>query len=383
MTATEDVQVHGHCDERFAGIRDLLQANLAKGADVGASVAVTLNGEMVVDLWGGWADEARTRPWEADTITNVWSTTKTMTNLCALILADAGELDLDGPVAKYWPEFAAGGKGDRVLVRHLLAHTAGLPGWAEPVTVEDLYDWDKVTALLAAQEPWWEPGTASGYHAVTQGYLVGEVVRRVTGQSLGTFFREQLAGPLGADFHIGLDPANFDRVANVIPPPALADQIGNFPEMTVRALTNPLLSADASWTDAWRRAEIPAAGGHGNARSVAHIQSIVANGGEAAGTRFLSAAGVERILEEQADGMDLVIAAPLRFGIGYGLPSTELSINHSGRACYWGGWGGSVIAIDMENHMTLAYMMNRMASGLVGDERGLGLVAAAVIALAT
>ena len=213
MSTTEEATVHGECDERFAGVRSLLQGNLQRGADVGASVAITLDGEMVVDLWGGWADEARTRPWEADTITNVWSTTKTMTNLCALVLADAGELDLDGPVAKYWPEFAAAGKADRVLVRHLLAHTAGLPGWAEPITVEDLYDWEKATGLLAAQEPWWEPGTASGYHAVTQGYLVGELVRRVTGQSLGTFFRERLAGPLGADFHIGLDPAHIDRVA--------------------------------------------------------------------------------------------------------------------------------------------------------------------------
>src|SRR5206468_2436124 len=157
---------------------------------------------------------------------NVWSTTKTMTALCALILADAGDLDFNASVATYWPEFAAAGK-DAVEVRHLMSHTAGLSGWTEPLTIEDLYDWDKATSLLAAQEPWWQPGTASGYHAVTQGYLVGEVVRRVTGQSLGTFFAKQIAEPLGADFHIGLDAADDARVATLVPPPSLASQIGD------------------------------------------------------------------------------------------------------------------------------------------------------------
>ena len=164
---------------------------------------------MVVDLWGGWADVAKTRPWEKDTIVNVYSTTKTMTALCALILADRGELDFDAPVARYWPEFAANGKA-AVKVSHLMSHSAGLSGWKEPLKPEDIYDWDKAVALLAAQAPYWEPGTASGYHAVTQGYLVGEVVRRISGRSLGTFFREEVAGPLGADFHIGL-PAREDH----------------------------------------------------------------------------------------------------------------------------------------------------------------------------
>ncbi|MDA0365193.1 MAG: serine hydrolase, partial [Chloroflexi bacterium] len=162
------------------------------------------------DLWSGFADEARTRPWERDTIINVYSTTKTMTALCALMLADRGELDLHAPVARYWPEFAQNGKG-AIEVRHLLSHSSGLSGWEQPLTVHDLYDWEKATTLLAAQAPWWEPGTASGYHSLTQGYLVGEVIRRVSGRSPGTFFREEVAEPLGADFHIGLPDALFPR----------------------------------------------------------------------------------------------------------------------------------------------------------------------------
>jgi len=374
-------EIQGTCDERFKGVSDVLAANIDRGVDVGASVAVTVGGELVVDIWGGHTDEAQTRPWQRDTITNVWSTTKTMTALCALMLADAGELDVDRPVAKYWPEFASSGKG-RVLVRHLLGHTSGLPGWTEPITVEDLYDWEKATSLLAAQEPWWEPGTASGYHAVTQGFLVGEVLRRITGQTVGTFFREQLAEPVGADFHIGLDPGQFERVANVIAPPPFSEAlIAQASEIAIRTLTNPMLSAEASWTEPWRRAEIPAANGHGNARAVASIQAALANGGEVGGKRLLSAAGAERVLEEQSYGQDHVLGMPVRFGLGFGLPSPEIPISPSARACFWGGWGGSVILIDMDANMTFAYMMNKMGDGLVGDDRGFGLAIAVYEAL--
>ena len=374
-------EIHGTCDERFSAVRSTLSASIDRGDDVGASVAVTIDGELVVDIWGGWADEARTVPWERDTLVNVWSTTKTMTALCALMVADSGELDLDAPVARYWPEFAAAGK-DGVLVRHLLGHTAGLSGWEEPISIEDLYDWEKVTSLLAAQAPWWEPGTASGYHAITQGYLVGEVLRRVTGRSVGTFFREEVAGPLGADFHIGLDPSDFGRVSNVIPPPPISLPEGaDVPEMALKTLLNPGLDVTAVWTDDWRRAEIPAAGGHGNARSVALVQAIVANGGTLGGRRFLSEAGVERVLDEQSNGRDLVLGVPLRFGLGYGLPSPLMPLNASGRACYWGGYGGSVIVVDMERRATFAYMMNKMGDGIVGDNRGLSLGMAVIAGL--
>lgn len=371
--------IAGTFDDRFSGVRDVLSTSLDNGGDVGASVAVFVDGQAVVDIWGGYADAERTRPWERDTITNVWSTTKTMTALSALLLADRGEIDFHAPVARYWPEFKANGK-ENIEVRHLMGHTSGLSGWAEPMTTEDLYDWEKATSLLAAQAPWWEPGTASGYHAITQGYLVGEVVRRVTGQSLGTFFRTELAEPLGADFHIGL-PASADaRVSNVIPPPPMnLEALGPIDHngVAMRTFINPLPSVEAVWTEGWRRAEIPAANGHGNARSVGLIQSVLACGGEVGGRRFLSEAGCEAVFEEQSNGPDLVLSLPIRFGMGYGLPTPDMPIGPNARACYWGGYGGSVIVIDFDRRMTIAYMMNRMESGVVGDVRGFGIIAAA------
>jgi CubicO group peptidase (beta-lactamase class C family) len=372
--------IHGVCEERFSAVQDILATNLDAGNDVGASVAVYVEGEAVVDIWGGYTDESRTKEWERDSIVNVWSTTKTMTALSALVLADRGEIDFHAPVAKYWPEFAAGGK-EGVEVRHLMSHTAGLSGWEQPVAIDDLYDWEKCTELLAAQEPWWEPGSASGYHAVTQGYLVGEVIRRVAGASVGTFFRDEIAGPLGADFHIGTPAECDDRVVSVIPPPplpeeALAAMAGN--PIAAKTLGNPPMDALASFTVPWRRAEIPAAGGHGNARSVGLVQSILACGGTVQGHRFLSQEGCEAVLQEQSNGTDLVLGVPLRFGLGYGLKTELLPIGE--RACFWGGWGGSIVLVDMDSHLTIAYMMNKMESGLVGDFRGIGIVGAALMA---
>nr|WP_229698273.1 serine hydrolase domain-containing protein [Wenjunlia tyrosinilytica] len=362
------------CSDRFSGLRELFAKNLESGADIGASVAVYLDGEPVVDLWGGHLDVQRTRPWERDTITNVWSTTKTMTALAALVLADRGDLDLDAPVYRYWPEFAAAGK-ESVKVRHLLSHTAGLPNWEKRISVADLYDWDKVTSLLARQAPAWEPGTRSGYHALTFGYLVGEVVRRVTGRTLGTFFAEELARPLGADFHIGLPPEDDHRVAPVISPG------GRFGGWLARRLGKTVMGAEQSWTPEWRRAEIPAANGHGNARSVAAVQSVLACAGEARGVRLLSEAGCNRVFEEQSNGKDLVLGMPIRFGIGYALNPLDLPYPVNPRVCFWGGWGGSFVNVDVDARMTVAYVMNRMSGGTMGDERALGLIVAAYTAL--
>src|SRR5438270_74241 len=382
MTQEVTAEISGHCNERYAAVQQVLQDNLNSGADLGASVAVFVDGEPVVDIWGGWADETRTSAWERDTLVNVYSTTKTMTALSALVLADAGELDFNAPVSTYWPEFAAAGK-DAVQVRHLMSHTAGLSGWAEPMQPTDLYDWEKATSLLAAQEPWWEPGTASGYHAVTQGYLVGEVVRRITGQTLGTFFAKQIAEPLGADFHIGLDAADDARVATLMPPPSLASQIGDLPADSIvrRTFTNPEVDVAATADRAWRAAEIPAANGQGNARSVAAVQSVLAGGGEARGVRLLSEAGCNRVFEEQSNGDDLVLGIPIRFGMGYGLGSDLMPLGP--RTCFWGGWGGSIIVVDLDVRLAVAYVMNRMEAGLVGDNRGLGIVQAAFAAALT
>ena len=376
-------EIQGTCDARFGAMVDLLSANIDSGADVGASVAVTLDGEMVVDIWGGWADEAKTEPWQDDTITNVWSTTKTMTSLAALVLVDRGELDVFAPVARYWPEFAANGK-ESVEVRHLMSHTSGVSAWAQPVVVDDIYDWEKSTSMLAAPAPWWQPGTASGYHALNQGHLVGEVIRRITGLKLGEFFAKEVAGPLGADFHIGLDPVHFHRVSNVIPPPPLPIDLTTIDpdSVMVKTFTGPAPDASVAWTPEWRQADIGAANGHGNARSVARLQSLVACGGEVDGVRLLSPATCELIFTEQANGVDLVLGMPVRFGIGYGLKSETFPYLPDGRICFWGGWGGSMIIVDLDRRMTISYMMNRMEAGLVGDFRGEGLTRAAYDAVA-
>ncbi|WP_304188301.1 serine hydrolase [Phenylobacterium aquaticum] len=372
--------VQGTVDPRFAGARAAFEANLASGADVGASFCVTQDGETLVDLWGGYADPHLTRAWDRDTIVNVYSTTKTMTALCALILADRGELDFAAPVARYWPEFAAGGK-DAITVGQLMAHSAGMSAWREPVSNDDLYDWEKVVDLLAAQAPLWEPGTQPGYHAITQGYLVGEVVRRITGRSLGTFFRQEVAEPLGADFHIGLPASEDDRVAELIPlPPGQA--IGDNTQSEIQNLTfnNPGVDVAATRTRAWRGAEIPAAGGTGNARSVAEIHMILANGGVAKGRRFLSEAGCRKALELQIEGTDLVLGAPARFGLGFGLAGGIVPLPNP-NTIFWGGYGGSLVIIDMDARTTIAFAMNKMASTTTGDMRALGLAMASWQAL--
>ncbi len=374
--------IHGTCEPRFDAVRSTLSDQIDSGADVGASVAVFLHGEPVVDIWGGWADAEKTKPWQQDTITNVWSTTKTMTFLCTLILHDRGELDYNAPVATYWPEFAANGK-DSVLVRHVMGHTAGLSGWEEPLALEELANWELCTQRLAAQKPWWEPGTASGYHAVTQGYLIGEIVRRVTGESIGQWFAREVAKPLDADFHIGLPESEDRRVSNVIPPPPidLAALGAEVSEITLKTFTNPPLDATAAHHAWWRRAEIPAANGQGNARSVAAVQSIVAGKGAAGGVRLLSPEGIAPIFDEQANGVDKVLGVQLRLGMGYGL-SNPPDMPIGPRACYWGGYGGSVIVMDTDAELTICYVMNRMDSGLVGDVRGMNLIFAAVMGLA-
>ena len=365
------VDISGRCDAGFEAVKDAFASNFELHGDVGASCAVARHGELVVDLWGGTLDVEGTTPWVEDTIINVFSTTKTMSCLALLVLASRGLVDVDAPVYRYWPEFEQAGK-ENVLVRHLLSHTAGLAGWDQRLDVTDLYDWDKATAGLAAQAPWWEPGSKSGYHGITQGNLVGEVVRRVDGRSVGRFFEEEIAKPFNADFHIGTGPEHDDRVALVIPaPPLVYGGSGAQPEkdsIPFRA-SNPRLVAEDSWTIPWRRAEIPAGGGHGNARSVALAQCAVSAGGSAQGVELLSPATVQRIFDVQAAGRDLVLGIGVTFGVGYGLNSPRAPISPNPRVCYWGGWGGSLVVNDVDAGFTMAYVMNRMGEGTVGDDR--------------
>ncbi len=372
------MEIHGFCDDAFATVRDAFVGNFDQGNELGASVAITHHGVPVVDLWAGDADE-HGRPWVEDTIVNVYSTTKTMTATCVLMLADQGLVDFDAPVATYWPEFAANGK-EGVLLRHVMSHNAGLSGFDPPITAEDLYDWDAVCEGLAAQAPWWEPGTGSGYHLITQGYLLGEVVRRVTGRSVGNYFRTEVAEPLGADFYIGLPASEDDRVADLVPPDLdlMADSLPSAESsIATRSVLSCVLDATEPRTRAWRGAEIPAAGGTGNARSVARVHSALACGGEVDGVRLMSTAGVERVLEEQSNGTDKVLGLPMRFGMGFGLMSDLIPLSPNPRSFFWGGWGGSVAVIDLDAELSVAYVMNKMSSGMAGDLRGGGVAFAA------
>lgn len=376
-------EISGTCDPKFAEVRAILDANLDSGADVGASVHVTVGGRPVVDLWGGWVDPEHTGAWTEHTITNVWSTTKTMSALAALMLVDRGLLDVDEPVATYWPEFAANGK-DGVLVRHVLSHTSGVSGWEQPFELADMFDPIASAAHLAAQAPWWSPGTASGYHAINYGHFVSELSRRVDGRGLKQFVAEEMAEPLGADFQIGAVEVDWPRVSDVIPPTGfdfdLTDVDLDGP--MIKTFTGGFPGADFANTPGWRLADIGAANGHGNARAVARIQQVVANGGTVDGVRLLGPDTIELIFREQAHGKDLVLNLPLRFGIGYGLrDETSLSYLPEGRVCFWGGWGGSMIVMDLDRQLAICYVMNRMESRIIGCPRSEAIIAAVDSAL--
>lgn len=371
---TEDTagDVTGSCAPGFEGVRDALVENLASG-DIGASCAVTVDDELVVDLWGGHADIASTVPWQQDTIVNVWSTTKMMAALCVLVLHDRGALSIDDPVADHWSEFAANGKSG-VLVRHVLAHTAGLPVFDEHVDDRAVFDRRGGIERLASQPPRWTPGDGSGYHAETQGWLLGELVARVDGRSLGQFFADEIAGPLDLDFHIGLDDAHFPRVADMATADAAREESPD-PELSPLALAASARSAGLVNTAAWRRTEFPASNGHGNARSVASAMAVLANGGTSKGVRLLGPETIERIFEVQADGVDRVLGRGMRFGIGYGLNSEHTPLGVNDRTLWWAGWGGSMCVVDVENRLTVAYVMNRMLGE--GDLRAARVVFAA------
>lgn len=366
--------LHGHCNPRFDKVAEALADEIGSGEELGASIAVDIDGEFVVDIWGGHADRAKTVPWSENTIVNFWSCTKTLTALSALILIDRHQLDPYAPVAKYWPEFAEKGKRD-IEVRHLLAHTSGVSGWDMPFDVDDVYDWEKSTSLLARQAPWWEPGTASGYHAINYGHLIGEVIRRITGKTLKAFVYEEIADPLDADVQIGARVEDDPRIAELIPPPPLDLPYDALPAdhpmlRTFGAFRAAPDFAAIAETTAWRRADIGGANGHGNARGLARALSPISLGGKANGVQVLSPQTIDLIFEEQSNGVDQVLFTPLRFGIGFGLPTPEsVPAVPQGKICWWGGWGGSAIVMNPEHRATFAYVMNRMGPGTVGTDR--------------
>lgn len=375
--------VHGTADGRFERVRELLSDQLAAGEELGASIAVELDGEQLVDVWGGYADSARQTPWSENTIVNVWSCTKTVTSLAMLMLVERGLVDVFAPVADYWPEFAANGK-EAIEVRHLLSHTSGVSGWEQPFVVEDMYDWELSTARLAEQTPWWEPGTASGYHANNYGHLLGEVLRRVSGKSLKDFVRAEIAEPLGADFQIGASESDDERIAEIIPPPPLPFDLAALPpdDPMLKTMTGPVADASKANTTAWRRADMGGLNGHGNARSLARMLSAISTSGTANGVRLLSPETIELIFQEQADGPDVVLKVPLRWGIGYGLPQPQtIPVIPDEKICFWGGWGGSMIVMHPDRGLTISYVMNRMAPGIIGSDRANAYLAAIYEAL--
>ncbi|KAI9923930.1 hypothetical protein ASPWEDRAFT_170434 [Aspergillus wentii DTO 134E9] len=365
------MEVNGHCDPQYSSLRDLLQSHLQTD-ELGASLCVSIDGRTVIDIWGGYADTARTQPWKEDTIAPVWSISKTVTNLAALVLIDRGLLNPYEKVSKYWPEFAQNGKED-IEVRHVLSHTAGLPAWETPITLEELYDIPLATEKLAKQAPWWTSRTVSGYHLVTQGHLVGELVRRISGKTLAQFIRDEFTTPLNADFLLGVPEKDWPRIAEIIPPESMPTSINidanSIPARAGGKQGTPV-PAVASMTPAFRQAEMGASSGFSNARAVNKILSMISLGGEVNGKCFLSPETIELIFREQTNGKDLVLGSHLRFGIGFGLPVPQtVPFIPDDKVCYWGGWGGSIVIMDLNRKMTITYVMNKMGSGTMGTSR--------------
>ena len=360
---TEVPEILGTCDARFGAVREALAGNFRDHGELGAAVAIAVDGELVVDVWAGWIDAARTRPWERDTIVAVFSVGKAMAAACVLLLVERGQVELDAPVARYWPAFAAHGK-DAVTVRALLAHRAGLPAIRAAVPEDAIYEWSTMTGLLAAEEPWWEPDSAHGYHVNTLGFLAGEIVRRVTGESLGTFFRREVAAPLDADFHFGFGPEHDHRVAEYTfgdeaEPGSQPDPRRRVPDperrfLLGRVYLNPpgLSGIGTVNTRAWRAAEIPSANAHATARAVAHLFGAL-------GERLLAPETLAEATAEASAGPDFVLGRPSRFGLGFQLTQPERPLGPNARTFGHFGAGGSLGFADPDAGLGFGYAMNR------------------------
>jgi CubicO group peptidase (beta-lactamase class C family) len=379
------VKVEGTCDPKFNRVKDVFVENFEKRNEVGAAAAVMLDGKSVVDIWAGHADREKTRPWTRDTLVNVYSTTKGVSAICAHRLADKGLLDIDAPVENYWPEFAQAGK-DKLPVRYLLSHQAGLAAVRKPLDDDALFNWNKMTTALAEQEPWWEPGTKHGYHALTFGYLVGEVIRRITGKTPGKYLREEIAGPLGLDLHIGLDAKDDARTGDMIPMPPpgpgepnlFAEIMKNPESVAFKAFMNPPNGMRPGMvnTREWRAAEIPAANGHTTARSLAKLYGVLARGGELDGVRVMSKEQVAQCSIEQSNGPDALLVINTRFSLGFMMSQPGASLGPNAKSFGHPGAGGSLGYADPEAKIGFGYTMNKMHASLLIDPRATALIEA-------
>lgn len=352
--------ISGQCDPAFRAVHEAFSANFADFNEIGACIAVNINGRQVVDLWGGEADESG-RPWQSDTIVDVFSVGKAMVALSLLVLIDRGQLGFDDTVASHWPEFAAAGK-DAVSVSQLLSHQAGLPGIHHRLVADAMYDWELMTSALAAETPWWEPGTALGYHVNTLGFLGGELVRRVSGVPFGEFFAREIAGPLGADFQFGLTPAQDIRVADFLfPSPSQFSATEQDPDDFALIYANPPGASGIGTvnTRAWRAAVHPSTNGHSNARAIARIYSLLADGGSLDGVRLLNPATLRAATSELSSGHDLVLDRKSRFGFGFQLTMPERPLGPGANSFGHYGAGGSLGLADPDAHLAFGYCMNR------------------------
>ncbi len=379
-------QISGFCDARFAPVRDALALNCRERGELGAAVAIAVDGKMVVDLWTGWLDRARTRVWQRDTLVNVFSVGKAMATLCLLMLVERRQVAFDAPVARYWPAFAANGKDD-ITVRTLLAHRAGLPAVRHCLPSFAMYDWELMTGALAAEAPWWEPGCQHGYHVNTFGFLVGELVRRVSGESIGSFFRREIATPLAADFHFGMGPEYDGRTAEYYfsdePPQIVADDDSDERRFLLRCVyMNPpgLSGLGTVNTRPWRAAEMPSTNGHANARAVARIYSALACGGKVDGVRLLRQETIEEASTEAAVGLDAVLRRPSRFGLGFQLTQPASPLGPNPRSFGHFGAGGALGFADPDARLAFAYTMNQ-AGPRFQNPRTRALIAAAYASL--
>lgn len=378
--SAEKTEIHGKCDERFISLKTQFEANFVVGKELGASICVNLKGENVVDMWAGHANADRTKPWTESSITTIWSSSKTVTSLAVLMLIDRGVLDPDERVAKYWPEFGANGK-ENVLVKHLISHSTGLSGWQEKLTLHDVLDLEKSVKLLEQQAPWWEPGTQSGYHSMTMGHLISPLIKRITGKSLSEFVHDELATPLGADFQYGAKESDWDRCAETILPPPLADGMPvpaglmNPESIMFKTFMNPFNPGQLANSAEWRKAELGAANGHSNARGINRILSAVSLGGTVDNQKLLSQSTIDKIFETQVNGIDLVLNKFVRWGMGFGIAEPRagdgkgfLDFLPPGRVATWGGWGGSIVVMDVDRGLTITYIMNKMSHAVSDDQ---------------